>query len=202
MIQTSLPAIEVSCGAPMRTVTRDRQSYAAILVALACSHCGGCGDFTLTQVPVSLEVAPPALDFEATPITLTRSKTFSITNTGGVALHSLTVEISGEGFALREAPSAVISAGQTIQVTVDFTPSATGQVFGSARVRAEIVPDLTVALTGQGSGLADCDDGNSCTEDVPQLDSTCAHAAITGSSMGPRKMSDEGRRLPTRLSRA
>ena len=79
-----------------------------------------------------LSVSPEAWDFGSKYINTVTPKQFSLTNTGSGTLDVSSISVTGEGFALAEAFTAVsLASGVSANFTVNFAPLTAGALTGN-----------------------------------------------------------------------
>ncbi len=94
-------------------------------------------------------LSPISLTFAATVIGQTSStQTVSLTNSGGVALTSIAVQVSGP-FTESSTCGTQLAAGATCAISVVFVPTASGSATGTLAV-TDAARTQTVALAGTG----------------------------------------------------
>jgi hypothetical protein len=110
---------------------------------------------TITTSPQQqITLTPSALDFGSVTIGSKGTSTFSIGNSGSSDLTVSVITLSGAEFGISGvATPKTISAGQSVPVSVTFTPTTAGTVPGSITVTSNdpTNPTTTVSLTGTGS---------------------------------------------------
>jgi hypothetical protein len=137
-----------------------------------------CGDDTrLGALPVGIKASPASLEFDPTPVGLTRTLAVRLTNSGAAPLFGLTIALDGaRAFGLGQPAPDTLAAGASVDLTLSFSPATTGQQTAAVRVGAiGAGKTATVALRGTGLPATNCDDGNPCTADAPALDGSCHH---------------------------
>jgi len=111
--------------------------------------------------PAALTVSPTALSFSSQDLNVASApQTFTVTNTGGVAITNMGFEKTGEGASNFSCGATICSAttcgatlapGSNCTVQVIFMPASTGELSASLIVAADDVKTpATVALTGSG----------------------------------------------------
>jgi len=94
-------------------------------------------------------LSPTSLAFAATVIGQTSStQTVSLTNTGGVALSSIAVQMSG-AFTESSTCGTQLAAGSSCAISVAFVPTAVGAATGTVTV-TDALRTQTVSLSGTG----------------------------------------------------
>ncbi|HJQ68020.1 MAG TPA: choice-of-anchor D domain-containing protein [Blastocatellia bacterium] len=105
-------------------------------------------------VPV-INVSPTTVDFGTVNVTLSATRTVTITNAGGVPLTITAISDPTGPFSIVNRPQlpVTIPAGESIQITVRFTPVSTGAAQGSFTISSNdpARPVVTVNLQGQGA---------------------------------------------------
>ena len=99
----------------------------------------------MTLAPMSWDAGEVALGASA-------SQTFTVSSTGGADLTISALSVSGSGFSLGSAPSVPLTlpVGESVNLVVDFTPTATGSVSGALSVEGVDVASATASLLGEG----------------------------------------------------
>ena len=96
--------------------------------------------------PASLAFSSQVFDTSSSPLTLT------LANTGGLALVTSSISLSGDFTETDNCVSAAVAAGASCNLQVTFTPQATGPLSGEMTIYANVYGgQLTVDLTGTGS---------------------------------------------------
>jgi hypothetical protein len=107
-----------------------RSASSLILIALVVGGCDCGGDGDLTRVSADLLAEPSPLVFETVPVGVSVTATVALLNRGDAPLLVRAVRLEGEGpsdFALEGAGSDLtIQASDRVEVTVRYTPTATG----------------------------------------------------------------------------
>lgn len=108
-----------------------------------------------TQAPQpQLSAAPTSIDFGTLSTGLKGTANLVLSNTGSADLAVSMVTVSGNAFAISGITTPMtISAGQSAQATVTFSPTATGAATGSISIVSNdpANPTVSVPLTGTGS---------------------------------------------------
>ncbi len=111
------------------------------------------GNITTSTQP-QISVTPASLDFGSVSVQSKGTATFAVANSGASDLTVSMITVSGAEFAISGiATPKTISSGQSVPVTVTFTPTAAGSEPGSITLTSNDPnnPTATVALTGTGS---------------------------------------------------
>ena len=127
-----------------------------------------------------ITVNPTSLSYGSVTVNTPTTKTVTLTSTGTSDLTVNSASISGAGFTLfREALPATLSAGQSMSLTVQFNPTATGAVSGQLVVSSDSSSGgtSTVALSGTGAAAASSSDHGE--PDKPLLGSVTVNTATT-----------------------
>jgi hypothetical protein len=101
-----------------------------------------------------LLVSPASVAFGTVPNGLTSTTNLTLTNTGTGNLSVSVIAITGSQFSISGITTPkTISAGQSAQAAVTFSPTATGAVTGSISITSNDPsnPTVTIPLTGTGS---------------------------------------------------
>lgn len=113
---------------------------------------GGTG-VSATQL---LSVSPTSLDLGNVQVGSTGTQTATLTNsgTGSVTISQMTV--SGTGFsATGVSAGQVLTAGESVPITVTFTPTTTGSATGSVTITSNATNSPAVISLSGGSHLVD-----------------------------------------------
>ena len=104
----------------------------------------------------ALGASPTSLNFGTVTVGSNQGLSETVTNTGGSTVTISQVAISGAGFTLSGISTpATLTAGQSANFTVTFTPTSAASASGSVTVTSNgSNPTLTVALAGTGSAVA------------------------------------------------
>ena len=97
-------------------------------------------------------ISPGSLDFGSQGFGVpSNPQTVTLTNTGGVALQTGSITITGDFSETDNCANATINTGQSCAIQVAFTPSKSGPRSGQLTVSANIsAGTLSVALSGTG----------------------------------------------------
>jgi hypothetical protein len=88
----------------------------------------------IPQIPI-ISVSPTSWDFGQTLIRTTKTKNFTITNTGAGTLSIISIAIEGDYYTLLTNPAPIgLTAGQTAIFTVQYAPLATGHYDGTITI--------------------------------------------------------------------
>lgn len=100
--------------------------------------------------------SPTSLNFGTVQTGTHQALSETVTNTGGSTVTISQVGISGTGFTLSGITTpATLTAGQSANFTVTFTPTSAGSASGSVTVTSNgSNPTLTISLAGTGSTTA------------------------------------------------
>jgi hypothetical protein len=130
---------------------------AAIAVSCGLSACAGYTSAanTVSQDPKTgvLSASSSSVSFGNTAVGSTATLTASLTNTGLAAVNISQATISGTGFTVMGAsPAGSVGVGQSVTVTIQFAPQATGAASGMFTVTSDASNSpASVALTGMGT---------------------------------------------------
>jgi len=109
-----------------------------------------------TSLQPAITISPTTLSFPSTPTgTKSSGLTLKLTNTGKAPLQvsSVMISNSAEFSGVQTCTASSIAPAGTCQITVFFTPSATGSRTGSLVIKSNIA-DRTVSLKGTGAAPA------------------------------------------------
>jgi Abnormal spindle-like microcephaly-assoc'd, ASPM-SPD-2-Hydin len=100
----------------------------------------------------TLSSSPTTLGFGNVTVNSTQSQTATITNTGAASVSVSAVGVTGTGFTLNKVTTPfTIGVNQTAQLTVGFTPTATGSASGTLTITSNASNGtFAVPLTGTG----------------------------------------------------
>jgi len=100
----------------------------------------------IPQIPI-ISVSPASWDFGQTLIRTTKTKNFTITNTGAGTLSIISIAIEGNYYSLLTNPAPIgLTAGQTAIFTVQYAPLAVGNHNGTVTItdnRGTTIVDLS-----------------------------------------------------------
>ena len=103
-----------------------------------------------------IDVTPETVNFGTVNITQSATRTVTINNAGGVALVITAINGPAGPFSINNRPQlpVTVAPGQSIQLTVRFTPTSTLAVQGNFTIVSNdpARPVVTVTLQGQGAG--------------------------------------------------
>jgi hypothetical protein len=108
----------------------------------------------LSGVPqTTMTLAPASLTFSGQPVqTSSTPQTVTVTNTGSTSLTVSSIVATGDFIESDNCSGTAIAAGNTCQISVTFTPSASGTRTGTLTVSANIGGgQQSVALSGTGT---------------------------------------------------
>ncbi len=137
-----------------------------LLVAAILAGMGqtGCIGLTGAQAPPSngptpqpqISFSPSSVDFGSVAVGGNVPRTVVISNPGGAALVLSSASATGTGFSLTSMTTpATVNAGQSLNISVKFTPSAAGSASGSVNfVTNATGSPQTISLTGTGVAAA------------------------------------------------
>lgn len=104
----------------------------------------------VTPSSASLTATPSSLNFGSQALNTPVTQTVKITNNGSAAAKITQDSISGTGFTVAFTTPLTINAAQSVNVSVVFTPSASGSVTGSFSLSSSGTTLLSVPLAGTG----------------------------------------------------
>ncbi len=150
----------------LRTISSRRISLSIVLVliALIATGCGGGSSMSSgsptppppapTPTPVTAAAAltanPSNVGFGSLALNTTSNQTVMVTNTGGTAVTVTQDNVAGTGFSAGITTPINLNAGQSVNVPVVFTPTASGTINGSLTFMSNGTTVLTVPLSGTG----------------------------------------------------
>ena len=122
-----------------------------------------------------VEVSTDAIAFELTTVGDSSEETLTISNTGGIDLVS-SIAIDGDAFTLdiEEDDLEDLAPGESIEVTVVFTPGASIDYTGTITVTTNDpdTPETTVALSGTGEAAPEFEADLELSSDTIEFDDT------------------------------
>jgi fibronectin type 3 domain-containing protein len=170
--QASGPPFSISgLQTPFTLVAGQPQSYTAVFTPTATGTVTGSIAFASNQssvqpltVPLTgtgvasqqgtLSSSTTALNFGSITVNSTQSQTVTITNTGAASVAVSAVGVTGTGFSLSPVTTPfTIPANQSVQLTIGFTPAATGSASGSLTITSN-ASDGTLGVPLSGTGVA------------------------------------------------
>ena len=158
----------------------------------------------------ALGSSPTSLNFGTVTVGSNQKLSETVTNTGGSTVTISQVAVSGPGFTLSGISTpATLTAGQSANFTVTFTPASAGSASGNVTVTSNgSNPTLTIALAGTGSVVAgqlsatpapvavgSVVDGTSGTA-TGSLSATGANVTITAANSSNSRFTISGLSLP------
>jgi Protein of unknown function (DUF1573)/Abnormal spindle-like microcephaly-assoc'd, ASPM-SPD-2-Hydin len=158
----------------------------------------------------ALGSSPTSLNFGTVTVGSNLGLSETVTNTGGSTVTISQVAVSGPGFTLSGISTpATLTAGQSANFTVTFTPASAASASGNVTVTSNgSNPTLTIALAGTGSVVAgqlsatpapvavgSVVDGTSGTA-TGSLSATGANVTITAASSSNSRFTINGLSLP------
>ncbi|MCA9553588.1 MAG: PQQ-binding-like beta-propeller repeat protein [Myxococcales bacterium] len=173
------------------TIPLQKTALALALCSLAVTAgCAGCDETGVLSVVPDIEVAPTTLDLGEVPFGVERQGTVTIRNLGNGPLTLTSVRLSDETlFRLQKHPGDVVGAGVSdVAVIAANAPEVVGTYMTTLIIESddpdeplEEVPVRLVAVAPPP-----CDDGNQCTEDWFDTDtSECRHRFADGLTCFP-----------------
>jgi hypothetical protein len=103
-------------------------------------------------LPGSLVASPASLSFGNMSVGSTQELSATLTNTGGTSISISQAGVTGAAFGLSGLTlPATLDAGQSLTMSVSFSPTTTGAVTGNVSITSSAsTTPLTVALSGSG----------------------------------------------------
>lgn len=112
----------------------------------------------ILQTDQNVVTVPPggSVTFPGTPINTTAQATFNISNRGSGAAQINAISLTGSTFKVAGLPLFPVSigAGQSLQVVIQYLPTAVGSDTGQIQITVDPNTTLTVALRGSGTSSA------------------------------------------------
>ena len=165
-------------------------SLSSILV-IGCGSTGAVGARTTnnTQPTTTLSSSQSTVQFGNVPVGTAVTQTLTFTNPAGSASSVVisSVQVSGSGFSLPQAPTLPITvvAGQSASVVVQALPSAAGPLTGTLTVTSNATP-ATITINLSATGVTTTGTTFSVTGTVtPAAQVLGATVTLTGSGITP-----------------
>jgi hypothetical protein len=96
-------------------------------------------------------VTPTAINFGNQFVGSTSStQTVTVTNTGSSPMEVTGLTVIPPVFIASGATNTTVNPGQSLPITLTFTPTATGTVYGTLNITYNLLPDGGVSLSGVG----------------------------------------------------
>ena len=115
------------------------------------------GTATVAQIPPNIAVSPSNIAFGTVATCTTRTRTATISNTGGTSLSITSITTIGDNaFSIQSNTClASLSAGGSCAVVVEFFPSTSGAKGGTLRILSNDLdtPTSNVGLSGTAVGV-------------------------------------------------
>jgi hypothetical protein len=128
---------------------------ASLSVLAAATYGRGVWQIPLQGAPAQLTtaiVAPTSLGFGTQAYGVpSAAQMVTLTNTGGIALATATVETTGDFTETDNCANATVAAGASCSIQVTFTPSAAGPRDGQLTITGNLSAQLVVQLSGTGT---------------------------------------------------
>ncbi len=127
--------------------------FASLAILVGCQGLSAGKSGQDQQLPGTLNFGSATLNFGSVAAGTSKSLTVTATNTGGQTVTISGVAISTNNFSLLSPTlPVVVSAGQSVNLTVLFTPSGMGSFAATATITSDASnTTATVALSGTGS---------------------------------------------------
>ncbi|MGB9512552.1 MAG: choice-of-anchor D domain-containing protein [Candidatus Acidiferrum sp.] len=105
-----------------------------------------------TAGTLQLSVTPTSLSFGNVAVGATGTQTATLTNNGNSSVNIAQISVSGGGFSTTGAmPASTLTAGQTVTLSVAFSPTSASNFTGTVSVVSNATNSpATVSLTGTG----------------------------------------------------
>ena len=130
----------------------------------------GCGVTAMTQTSGALVISTTTIDFGSVAVGQTGTANVTVKNTGTSAVAISQIAASGQEFSVQGPGGGPVSipGGATLDLTVDFAPTAAGADTGTITLQTED-GTFTIAVTGDGQTAA-----------APLGSLTCSTGSLTG----------------------
>ncbi len=142
----------------------------------------------------SLQAAPNTVSFGSVSLGTTASANVSLVNQGSAAVQVSQISLSGQSFSMNGGANLPITlaAGGTLNLSVNFSPAATGAATGELVITSDAANDGTVVVGLSGMGTAvtapnttnlsslSCDTGSMTGAGVDSCTVTLVAAAPSG----------------------
>jgi hypothetical protein len=168
-VQVSGPYSVSGVQTPFSIAPNQTQNYSVVFAPVAAGAANGAITFvdsdnsgvsvTLSGTGVaapqnSLSASPTSLSFGSVAVNSSTSLVLTIANSGSTSLSISGITISGTGYTLSGVTTPfTLSANQSKQMTITFSPTSTGNVSGAVTI-ASSGSSLTVPLSGNGIASA------------------------------------------------
>ena len=125
----------------------------------------------------SLQASTNNVSFGSVPLGTTTSASVSLVNQGSAAVQVSQVKLAGQSFAVSGAGNLplTVAAGRSINLSVSFSPAATGMTTGELTISSDAASNGTLVVGLNGSGTAA---GAPNPSELSSL--SCVDAAATG----------------------
>src|SRR6185503_18478553 len=99
----------------------------------------------------ALKLSTNLIDFGNVSIGAVASRALTVTATGTAPIYVTSGSITGTGFSVTGATTpATLNPGQTVVLSVQFTPTSAGAVTGQITIVSSNAPAVSISLTGSG----------------------------------------------------
>jgi hypothetical protein len=144
-------------------------------MAFALSGCGGALIIGTDAQAGALSASPSLIALGSVPVGQTASSAVSLRNTGSAAVQVTQVKVTGQPFSVSGVYDLPITLGarETYNLSVQFSPQATGTVGGQLTITSNASSNGTMVVGLNGTGIA-----ASTLTTLTSL--TCTSAAMTG----------------------
>jgi len=125
----------------------------------------------------SLQASPTNVSFGSVPLGTTTSASVSVVNPGSAAVQVSQVSLAGQSFTVSGAGDLpiTVAAGHTLNLSVSFSPAATGMATGELTIGSSAAANGTLVVGLSGTGAT------AVTPNPAQLSSlSCVDASATG----------------------
>lgn len=139
----------------LQAVVRRKVPIGSAIFLIFSFGISGCGYYSANSVPGASLTLPTSLAFGAVTVGHLSTLQAAVVNSGSTAVTIYQVTISGQPFSVTGEGSLPITlaAGSSLNLAVQFDPTATGQVTGNLTVtsNAGTSPQAVVGLSGAGT---------------------------------------------------
>ncbi len=136
-------------GSGLYTAPGTAGTYTVKAISAADGTKSATATVAVTAAPPQIAVSPTSLSFGSIVANTSSTQTLKVSNTGGSNLSITSATVSGNGFSIPGATFPItVSAGQSVNLTVKFAPTAAGNYSGTIAVAsnaANTAPSVTLS---------------------------------------------------------
>jgi hypothetical protein len=170
-------------AADLRPRSRQRarwRTYVSLLAVLSCvpfalSGCGGTEIIGTAAQAGSLSASPSIVAVGSVPVGQTASSTVSLQNSGSAAVQVTQVSVTGQPFSVSGVYDLPVTIGarETYNLSVQFSPQATGTATGQLTITSNASSNGTMVIGLNGTGIT-------ASTQTTLTSLTCTSASMTG----------------------